>query len=195
MRILDPQRAAMAVLWISMSCCAVLSAGCDQVTVRTASNPAASFGRYRTFSFGAPEAPPRGYLASPWSPEVRGRVQALLMATLEQKGYVPAPDKGDLDIQFGSGRRLVHVEKTEPAEGDQSLMQEPHFDYDVVEGSLVVDAFDAATGVRVWHGSSQAEIQADRVNRAVLKASVAELLASFPREAQGIAPRNAGSLP
>ena len=65
-------------------------------------------------------------------------------------------------------------------EGDQSLVQEPHFDYDLVEGSLVIDAFDASNGVRVWHRSSRAEIHPDRIDERLLQASVTELLSSFP---------------
>jgi hypothetical protein len=180
MRVTWPHLGATTALLSSMACIACLTAACDAVTVHAATNPAASFDRYRTFSFGAPEDPPRGYLASPLSAEVRARVQPLITAAIHQKGYATASEKGDLVIQFGSGRRVVHVEKTQVREGDQSLMQEPHFEYDVVEGSLVIDAFDATNGVRVWHGSSRSEINPDRVDEALLQTSVTELLASFP---------------
>jgi hypothetical protein len=180
MRLIRSPRAVAAVLMLSLACSAVALAGCDPVTVRAAKNPAASFDHYRTFSFGSPASPPRGYVVSPWSAEVRGRVLPLIAITLEQKGYAPVQGKSDLVIQFGSGRRVVHVEDAQVREGDQSLTQEPHFDYDVVEGSLVIDAFDATTGVRVWHGSSRAEVNPDRVDAALLQTSVTELLASFP---------------
>jgi hypothetical protein len=150
------------------------------VVVQTATNPRASFDRYRTFSFGSPENPPRGYLPSPLSAEVRACVQPLIAAALLRKGYSLASEKGDLVIQFGSGRRVVHVEQAQVREGDQSLVQEPHFDYDVVEGSLVIDAFDATNGVRVWHGASRGEIHPERVDVALLQTSVTELLASLP---------------
>jgi hypothetical protein len=65
-------------------------------------------------------------------------------------------------------------------EGDQSLVQEPHFDYDEVDGALVVDAFDARNGMSVWHGSSRAEINPDRADEALLEASVTDLFVSFP---------------
>jgi uncharacterized protein DUF4136 len=168
------------VAWLWVACGVVLAAGCDPVIVHTATNPAASFEHYRSYSFGAPEDAPRGYAVSPWPAEVRGRVQPLIAAELDRKGYALASDKGDLVIQFGSGRRVVHVDEAQVREGDQSLVQEPHFVYDVVEGSLVIDAFDATNGVRVWHGSSRAEIDPDRVDPALLRTSVAELLGSFP---------------
>jgi hypothetical protein len=163
-----------------MVCGAVVTAGCDQVTVHATTNPAASFEQYRTFSFGAPESPPRGYTVSPLSEEVRDHVQPLIAIALDRKGYTSASQRGDLVIQFGCGRRTVHVEEAQPREGDQSLLGLPHFDYDVVEGALVIDAFDARSGVRVWHGSSRAEIKPDRVDEALLQTSVAEVLASFP---------------
>jgi hypothetical protein len=168
------------VLWLSFAWSALHTTGCDQVTVHAATDPAASFDHYRTFSFGFPEGPPRGYVISPWSAEVRSRVQPLITAALEQKGYASASEKGDLVIQFGSGRRVVHVNEAEPREGDQSLFGMPHFEYDVLDGSLVIDAFDATNGVMVWHGTSRAEIHPDRVNEALLQTSITELLKSFP---------------
>ena len=172
--------AAAAVLFLSIAWSALPTAGCDQVTVHTATNPGTSFEHYRTFSYGPPEDPARGYVISAWSAAVRGRVQPLITAALDQKGYASASGTGDLVIRFGSGRRVVHVEEAEPQEGDQSLLGMPAPEYDVVARSLVIDAFDATNGVRVWHGSSRAEIDPHRINEALLQTSVRELLASFP---------------
>ena len=60
--------------------------------MHTATNPAASFGGYRSSSFGSTEEP-SGY---PMSAEVQRRLQRLIAALLIQKGYVPATGKGDL---------------------------------------------------------------------------------------------------
>ncbi len=180
MRLIHPHRGATGALLLSIACSAVPTAGCDQVTVHTVTNPAASFDHYRTFSFGSPEGPPRGYVVSPWSAEVRARVQPLIAAGLERKGYAVVPGKADLVIQFGSGRHVVHVQPTQVREGDQDLVQEPHFDYDVVEGSLVIDAVDATNGVRVWHGSGRADVDPDRVDETRLERSVTALLSAFP---------------
>lgn len=165
---------------------ALALAACAQpLTVHTVSNPEASFDHYRTFSFGAAEGLPRGYATSPWSPETRRRIQPLIVAALTQRGYALASGKGDLVIRFGSGRRVVAVQEATPPEGEQSEVESPHFDYDEVDRAMVIEAFDASSGVRVWHGSSRAEIDPDRVNQALVQRSVSALLAGFPSAAPG----------
>ena len=148
------------------------------MSVHTAINPTVSFDRYRTFSFGSAEAPPRGYASSPWSPEVRRHVQPLIAATLAQRGYESTPEKGDLVIMFGSGRRTVAVHESSEV-GDPSWLPSDE-NGTAVERSLAIDAFDASTGAWVWHGSSQAEIDPDRANDGMLQRSVSALLAAFP---------------
>jgi hypothetical protein len=187
MLVIRRRSAATTALFVSIAGSALPTAGCDQVTVHTATNPGTSFEHYRTFSYGSPEDPARGYVISAWSAQVRERVQPLITAALGQKGYASASGTGDLVIRFGSGRRVVHVEEAEPPEGDQSLPEMPNPEYDVVERSLVIDAFDATNGARVWHGSSRAEIDPNRINEALLQTSVREMLASFPA-AQAHAP-------
>jgi hypothetical protein len=106
---------------------ALALAACAQPsTVHTVSNPEASFDHYRTFSFGAAEGLPRGYATSPWSAEMRRRIQPLIVAALTQRGYSLASGKGDLVIRFGSGRRVVTVQEATPPEGEQSEV-EPSF--------------------------------------------------------------------
>jgi hypothetical protein len=116
------------------------------------------------------------------SAEVQRRLRPLIVAALTQKGYAAAAGKGDFVIMIGSGRRVVTVREASPPEGDQSEFESPHFDYDEVDGALVIDAFDAASGLRVWHGSSRTEIAPQHVDQALLQRSVALLLASFPAE-------------
>jgi hypothetical protein len=152
--------------------------GCvEPVTVHAATNPAVSFDRYRTFTFGAPESPRAGYITSPSSPEVRDRLQPLITAGLTQRGYELAVGKGDLVITFGSGRRSVAVHESSGMGGEWLPDDE---NGTVVERSLAIDAFDAASGVRVWHGSSHAEIDPARVNQGMLQRAVTALFASFP---------------
>jgi hypothetical protein len=178
---LHDRRRASPLLLFSLVFAAAQLSGCDPVTVRTATTPGASFARYRTFSFGRPEDPPAGNTVSPWPEEVQKRVQPLIAGQLEQKGYTAVSAKGDLVLRFGSGRRVVHIQQAQVREGDQSLAEEPHFDYDVVEGSLVIDAFDSRSGARVWHASTSAEVDPNRVDGPILARSVAEALARLPR--------------
>jgi hypothetical protein len=174
----------VATVILSLVCVggAISAVGCaDAVTIHAVTNPAAPFAQYRTFSLGAPEAAPRGYRSSPFSEEVRGRVQPLIIEALNKRGYTAAPSKGDLVVRFGSGRRVVTVHQATPPEGEQSEVGFPAQDYDEVEASLVIDAFDATSGVRVWHGTSRVDVGPDRVNQPHIQRTIEEMFASFPR--------------
>jgi len=184
MRVIPSHRAAASTLLMLCALCAAPAGGCvEQVVIHTATNPAASFARYRSFSFGSAEAPPRGYTASAWSPEVRGRVQPLITAALAARGYSATPESGDLVIRFGSGRRTVAIRESGDTGGDTWLPNDENGS--IVERSLVVDAFDARTGVRVWHGSSSTEIDPDHVSQALLERTVSGLIAAFPLRSSG----------
>jgi hypothetical protein len=146
-------------------------------SVHTLANPAASFDQYRTFSFGPPEGPPVGYRVSPPSAEVQRRLQPLIAAALQQRGYVPATGKGDILIMFGSGRREESIHTVSDVRSDWAPDDE---NADFVEGSLVIDAFDGAKAKKVWHGASRANIDPDRIDDQRLQRSVEELISSFP---------------
>src|SRR4051812_13579960 len=92
----------------ALVCCFGLAvAACaPDVQVRATSLPASSFTQYRTFSFGPPEAAPPGYSASSRSTDVRRRVEPIVSAVLQQKGYVLVQDqKADLVVELATGSR------------------------------------------------------------------------------------------
>jgi Domain of unknown function (DUF4136) len=153
-------------------------AACSAPTVRTAVNPTASFDRYQTFSMGSPEGPPRGFQTSAQSAEVQRRLQPLIAAALEQRGYTPATGKGDLVILFGSGRREVSISETSEVSAGWSP---PDESAEFLQGSVVIDAVDGQSGTMVWHGRSLARIVPDRIDEKILLRSVQALLASFPK--------------
>jgi hypothetical protein len=171
------------VLLLAASACAsgnpdiAPGASAAGISIHTAANPAASFDRYRTFSFGPSEGPPTGYQMSPRSAEVQRRLQPLIAAALVQKAYVLAPEKGYLLIMFGSGLRDVSTHSVSSV-GTGWLPDDENADF--VEGSLVIDAFDGSSGTRVWHGASRANITPERIDDARLQRSTQELLAPFP---------------
>ena len=151
--------------------------------VHSAVNPAASFDHYRTFSLGPAEAAPAGYQGSPRSAEVRRRLTPVISAALAGKGYTEATGKGDLLVLFGSGRREVAI-----PQGSSSVTAEwlpDDEDTDFVEGALVIDVYDGATGVRVWHGASRASINPARPDDTHLDRSAMALLANFPSAKPG----------
>lgn len=183
---------SLASLALAVALPGAAAAGCSQqLSIHTAANPHASFATYRTFSFGPTEGPPGGYQVSPRSAEVQRRLQPLVAAALTEKGYSLASGKADFYIKYGSGRRTVPVKvgNDEPrykefVNYDESAVS-PGWSADdetadFVEGSLVIDGFDGATGGKVWHGASQAKIDPDHLDDGLLKRSVEALLASFP---------------
>jgi hypothetical protein len=145
-------------------------------------NPGASFDRYKTFSVAPAERPPNDYQSSWATPEVRRRVVPLVTAALTARGYLPASGEGDFVVVCGSGRRTVHPGELDYATNAWLPDDE---DTDLVVGALVIDAFDAATGVRIWHGADQVKIDPDRIDEGRLERSVAEIFALFPRAGQG----------
>jgi hypothetical protein len=77
-----------------------------------------------------------------------------------------------------AGRRERAIRLPQRAHPDWLLEDEED---DFVEGAFVVDAFDAATGEMVWHGSARLEIDPGSVQEERLQRAVGEVLASFPR--------------
>ncbi|HEY3819275.1 MAG TPA: DUF4136 domain-containing protein [Polyangiaceae bacterium] len=155
--------------------------------VHVAVNPAASFGVYRTFSFGPAEVPPPGYRLTPRSEETERRLPPLITAALLRKGYLPEPVTGDLVVVFGAGRRDTPVHGVSSISGSGWLPDD--MNADIREGSIVVDVFDTARGLWVWHGTSRAAVSPENVDAASLRHSVDALLAEFPPAGGEGAPR------
>jgi hypothetical protein len=91
---------------------------------------------------------------------------------------------------FGSDRRDVTPSRlpfTHPT--DTVSGWSPHDENaDFVDGALVIDAFDGITGVKVWHGSSRANVNPG-TDDPHLQSDVRELLDAVPRSsvsAQGL---------
>jgi hypothetical protein len=156
----------------------VLTTTSTTLNTHTATNPAASFEHYRTFYFGASEGPPTGYEWSPRSADVQRRLRGMIAAALTARGYTAVPEKGDILIMFGSGRREVSQHDTSGV-GTGWLPDDESQDF--VEGALVVDAFDGTVGNKIWHGATQAKIDPDRIDTEQLQRSVERLVAAFPR--------------
>jgi hypothetical protein len=173
------------VLLASIACAAENPAGgppegvaAPSDSVHTAVNPAASFSRYRSFSFGPSEGPPAGYQTTARTAEVQRRLRPLIAAALTQKGYSEASAMGDLMIMFGSGRREVVTHDVSSVSAGW-LPDDENADF--IEGSLVIDAFDGATLQRVWHGASRvADIKPDQIDDQRLQRSVSQLISAFP---------------
>ncbi len=165
----------LGVVIASTGCAPSLSTG---ATVHAEANPAARFDHYRTFSFGTPETAPRGYAMAARPVEVERRLKGLVEAALTEKGYVPSSTaRGDIVVVFGAGQRDVQTHQ-ESEVGAEWLPSDENSDS--TQGKLVVDIFDGAKSMRVWHGSSRETVNPDRINEQRLQAYVHELFSSFP---------------
>jgi hypothetical protein len=149
------------------------------LTTHTAVNPNASFDHYVSFSFGGTEGAPAGFQMTPRSAAVQSRLRPLIAAALKQKGYNEVPDRGDIVITFGSGRREESIHQSSGMDAEWMPDDE---NADFVEGALVIDAFDGKKGTRVWHGASHGEINPDQIDDKRLHKSVDELISKFPQQ-------------
>lgn len=139
-----------------------------------------SFSGYHTFALGiGGEGPPRGYETSPRYAAVQERLAPLITAALREKGYTLTSGHPDFFVLFGSGRRRVADHQTSDDVGGNGWLPVDE-NADLVEGAVVIDAFDGATTQQIWHGASQTRIDPDHLDDARLQKSVADLIAAFP---------------
>jgi hypothetical protein len=106
---------------------------------------------------------------------VESQIQAVTAAALIEKGYALAAGQGEIVISVGAGRREFEVHD---AVDDDVLPEDLKTDF--VDGCLVIDAFDVTRGVRVWHGTTSAQIDTDHANVERLKRALANVLSPFP---------------
>jgi hypothetical protein len=181
LRLGKTMRFLIALALVALAACAgeahriVLAPVAASQDMHTATNPAVSFGAYRTFSFMSADG--GGYRMSARSTEVQRRLRPLIADTLTRKGYVAASGKGDIFILFGSGPRDAST--TEASELTAGWLPDDE-GADFVEGALVIDAFDGSDGNRVWHGAMRANIDPNRIDDELLARSVQNLLSLFP---------------
>ena len=161
--------------------------GCaSELDVHTLTAPNAQLDHYRTYAFDPSLSAPRAYATSPQSAEVQSRIEQMASTVLDGRGYAHATDHPDLVLRVKTGRRVTSAGEpiapgppdiTEIPYDSTPLDDEPH---DLVEGSFVIDAFDAKSHRMLWQGAVKevidpAHVDFDRLNKAVQK-----VLASFP---------------
>jgi hypothetical protein len=157
---------------------AAMAISCGGVTpaarIETATAPAASPNHYRTFSLGLTEHPPLGYELTARSLDAQARLRELIIDALKAKGYDLQSDgsQADLTIRYATGNREV-LKYAERHENPDTAF----------EGAIVVDAYDSATGLEIWHGMAAAPVNRDHIDNDVLQRGVREVLASFPARA------------
>ena len=129
------------------------------------------FAKYRTFSFAPANAPADGYEVTPRSLDVQRRLAVLVRDSLEKRGYSEAAQDADLLVKVSTGAGEAAGEKTQHGNPEEPMPS----------GFIGIDAYDRRTGVTVWHGSGQAELdQREPVDDALLARGVERILADFP---------------
>jgi Domain of unknown function (DUF4136) len=176
----------------------IIAAGCTSAAdIHTIQSPSAHFGSYRTFSFDLRETSPGGYAASPRSEDVRAHVRETTTLILRNRGYVEArSDPADLILRIEVGRREAAAPPTSPIglqptypgyQMDYLPVVPPYHGYfdvenqELVEGAIVIDAFEGRTHELLWHGFARSVItRPDKVDYDHLRRTVESVLASFP---------------
>jgi hypothetical protein len=164
---------------LSPACQATMTSGPQ---VQTVMSPDAPFSRYRTFSFGLAEEPPAGFTISPNSLAVERRLRPMLATAFASKGYAEDLRTPDFVVRVSAGT-------------SENLDTGAHFVDDVSEAtplvrglSLAVDAYDAATGARVWHGATVTALEPGGPDDGLLGRVVAAAFAQLPGRAAELPP-------
>lgn len=187
------------VAWL-LAACLLLLAGCATGPRITSDvDPAADFGRYRSFAFYSPLA----IEAQGYATLTSGRIKSAARAQMEARGYVYDEASPDLWVNLNAYMQ----EKT-----DVSTMPEVDYDYyysyrarryvavpywrdrtqvyQYTEGTLNVDLVDARQNRLVWTG-----VAVGRVGRATpeeraakIDAAVADIFLRYPYRAGSAAP-------
>ena len=157
------------VLLGAMAACAATPSPVGHVQTDTSATGA--FADFHTFAFRLASNPPSPFQVSARSFEVEKRMRPLVVAELASKGYVEqlGPTKPDFMISFASG---YATEVPYQGQGPAST--------GVEKGSIVIDAFDAASESQVWHGTGEARVDPEKIDDQLLRTAVQRVLASFP---------------
>lgn len=179
---------------------AALSFGCTSAAdIHTIKSPTAHFERYHSIAFDTGESPPKAYSASPQSADVWTHVKEATAHVLGDRGYVVAtPDQADLVLRIEVGRRETTAPLTSPVGlsptypgyvPDYLPVVPPYHGYfdqegqELVEGALIIDAFEGKTHELLWHGFVRAVVRPGQVDYDHLRRDVESMLASFPAPA------------
>src|SRR5882672_1697316 len=141
--------------------------------VEVLSSGGAAFANYRTFGIGPAREPAPPFQLSERALEVEERIRPLVVAELSRKGYTEQVGQArpDLLLKFAVGyaTRAPAVHQGDPGSSSGGMT-----------GEMVVDAFDGASGVQVWRGTAQSEVDPDKVDGQLLQYAVEHLFATFP---------------
>ncbi len=135
--------------------------------------------------------PPAGYKGSERSLEVARRVGVVATRLLEARGYTLASGAApaDLRVEIRAGHRDEKLAPVFPmplpraGSPDRPELSEAE---DARTGALVVDVYDASSGVLAWHGAAEVVIDGDAIDDGLIERATTATLATFPARAGGM---------
>lgn len=148
--------------------------------VASTASPNVAFGTYSTFSFGLSDQPRPGYEVTPRSLEVQRRLRPLVSEELRARGYADRANQGDLIVKLATGTHAP----SRPNRGATELYgtyDSSGGDPPKARGYIAINIYDAATGAAIWQGTATADVDAENIDDALLKAAVRRMLASLPK--------------
>lgn len=160
--------------------------------VHTETAPSAPFARYHTFAFRLASTPPSPFTVSARSFEVERRMRLLIVNELLSKGYVEQTGDGppDFFLRIASGYSKETVSSNAEPGSEWSPPKR-----EIQKGEIVIDAFDAASDTHVWHGSSVAEVDPEKIDDTRLQSGVRQVMLTFPARGADAAQPAAASNP
>jgi hypothetical protein len=162
------------------SACAPTDRDIRVETSGAAEAPAANI-HAKTYAIASAEQVPAQYQSPPRSLEAARHMRPLIEEALRAKGYVPAASiaEADLVFMYSAGRRTREMPPA-PASHNPDADVSSDNEQEFVEGAITIDALDGKTGARVWHGLGRTQIDSDRVDDALLRKGVTQVLEKFP---------------
>ncbi|MEM1418475.1 MAG: DUF4136 domain-containing protein [Myxococcota bacterium] len=165
----------LSALALALACSAA------PLKIRSVTDLGASFEGHRRVAYAGPDAPPGGFQRVPLTEDAERIVEDTAIGTLDEAGWEVVPlAQADVILRAGTGRRDFQ-EAAFQANGTAPVIFESASTYEgeVEDDTLVVDAFERATGRHLWHGQI---VGFDESPAALeqLPAAVRRLLGTFP---------------
>ena len=168
-------------IWIAAGIAAVSAAiGCATTQVKTDHDPAAPFGRYKTFEVMKGKVVQDG-VVDRGNTLVTDRIASSLNAQFEKKGLHPITEEesreADLLITFTAGARTVR--ELDGVWAGYGWYVPSYDDNDIwiderTEGTLVIDIYDSQTRKLVWRSVAKNEdkefVKPEQIDKAVQEA-------------------------
>jgi len=165
--------------WIATVSALLLVAGCASYNVKTQTAPGVDFSKYKTFG---QKPPPKSVANIPGYSTIMGEhIQAAIAQEMESKGFRSAssgaPDLMVVITITGQPRQDVDYA------GGAGWYGGGAYTVNYVQGTLIIDIFDAEQSKLIWHSYGQTDLygsQSAKSSEKNVDAAVKAILKDFP---------------